>query len=44
VFDAHSVVKLHRQGASDASCNEGDVLDVVIDELVKERSQFLPPP
>ena len=27
VFDAHSVVKLHRQGAPDASCNEGDVLE-----------------
>ena len=43
-FDAHSVVTLHRQGAPDPSCNSGDVLDVVIDELVKERAQFLPPP
>jgi len=44
MFDAHSVVKLRRQGAPDASCNDGDVLDVVIDELVRERNQFLTPP
>ena len=36
-FDARAVVKLHRRGA-DPSCNEGDVLDYVIDELVSERS------
>ena len=42
-FDAHAVVKLRRR-APDASCNDGDVLDVVIGELVKERHQFLPPP
>jgi hypothetical protein len=42
VFDARAVVKLHRRGA-DVSCNDGDVLDYVIDELVKERNKFLPP-
>ena len=40
-FDARAVVKLHRR-APDASCNDGDVLDYVIEELVKQR-QFLPP-
>jgi hypothetical protein len=43
-FDARSVVKLHRREAPDASCNDGDVLDVVIDELIRERNQFLPAP
>jgi hypothetical protein len=42
-FDARSVVKLRRRGAPDASCNDGNVLDVVIDELVKQRTRFLPP-
>ena len=44
VFDSRSVVKLHRRGAPDVSCNDGDVLDRVIDELIKERNQFLPQP
>ena len=44
VFDAHSVVKLRRRGAPDPSCNDGAVLDVFIDELVKQRTQFLPAP
>jgi hypothetical protein len=42
-FDARSVVKLHRD-APDATCNDGDVLDFVIDELVRARNQNLPPP
>jgi hypothetical protein len=42
-FDARSVVRLRRQGP-DATCNDGDVLDLVIGELVREREQFLPPP
>jgi len=36
-------VRLRRQGP-DATCNDGDVLDLVIGELVREREQFLPPP
>lgn len=43
MFDARSVVKLHRRGGPDATCNDGDVLDFVIDELRKQRDQ-LPPP
>jgi len=42
-FDARSVVRLRRLGP-DATCNDGDVLDLVIGELVREREQFLPPP
>ena len=44
VFDSRSVVKLHRRGTLDAACNDGDVLDLVIDELIRERNQFLPRP
>jgi len=36
-------VRLRRLGP-DATCNDGDVLDLVIGELVREREQFLPPP
>jgi hypothetical protein len=42
-FDARSVVRLRRQGP-DPTCNDGDVLDLVIGELAREREQFLPPP
>jgi hypothetical protein len=40
-FDARAVVKLHRQ-RPDASCNDGAVLDYLIEELVKERNALAP--
>ncbi len=42
VFDARAVVKLPHGGTTDPSCTEGNALDFVIDELVRERHQFLP--
>src|SRR2546425_12873548 len=44
VFDSRSVVKLHRRGTPDAAGHDGDVVDLVIDELIKGRTQFLPQP
>ena len=43
VFDARSIIKLPRQGTPDPTCTEGDVVDFVVNELVKERRQFLAP-
>ena len=40
-FDARTVVKVHRQ-RPDASCNDGAVLDYLIEELVKERNALGP--
>ena len=40
-FDARAVVKVHRQ-RPDASCNDGAVLDYLIEELVKERNALAP--
>ena len=42
-FDARSVIKLSRPDGADASCTEGQAVDFVIDELTKERQQFLGP-
>ena len=41
-FDARSVLKIRRHGALDAACTDGDAIDRLIDELVRERNQFLP--
>ncbi len=40
---ARSVVTVPHAGASDGSCSEGEAVDVMIDELVKERQRFLGP-
>jgi len=42
--DGHAIIKLGHQAAPDASCTDGALLDVFIDELVKQRNQFLPQP
>ena len=39
-FDA--VMKMRRHGPPDAACTDGDAIDRFIDELVRERNQFLP--
>jgi len=43
IFDARSVIKLPPKGTPDPTCTEGNVVDFVVDELVKERKQFLAP-
>jgi len=43
IFDARSVIKLPPKGTPDPACTEGEVVDFVVDELIKERKQFLAP-